>query len=147
MINEFERVLMIAGGTGVTPMYQLLRHSILSGTNTTDYTLIFLNKTDDDIFLHDDLECLAKKSDGKLHIVYILSKGTASSRENYIGGILTKELFMKITSCRAFDFVYICGPPSLYDSFSGPKTPSKEQGKLSGILKESGYTEKNVYKF
>lgn len=147
VINEFRKVLMIAGGTGATPMFQLLRQSILSGRNTTDYTLILLNKTDADIFLHDNLECLARESDGKLHITYVLSEGTADPRESHISGTLTKDLFMRVTNHRMFDFAYICGPPSLYNSFSGPKTPSKEQGELSGILKELGYTEENVYKF
>lgn len=146
VFNEFKTVLMIAGGTGVTPMYQLLRHSILSGVNTTDYTLLFLNKTDKDIFLQEDLEHLRSKSDGRLHITYVLSEGT-NTNKHYINGLLTKDLLLKIVNNKVFEFVYICGPPSLYDSFSGQKTPSKEQGRLSGILKEIGYIENNVYKF
>lgn len=146
-LNEFKNVLMIAGGTGVTPMFQLLREHILSGINTTDFTLLFLNKTDKDAFLLSELETLKKKSNGKLQIIHIFSQGTESPDSQHISGVLTKDMLLTVTRSKMFEFVCICGPPSLYDSFSGRKKSRTEQGELTGILKEVGYTEKNVYKF
>lgn len=146
-LNEFKNVLMIAGGTGVTPMYQLLRDHILSGMNTTDFTLLFLNLTDKDVLLQAELESLKKRSNGKLQIIHIFSKGTDHPDNQHISGTLTKDMLLTVTKSKIFEFVYICGTPSLYDSFSGRKPSPMEQGELVGILKEIGYTEKNVYKF
>ena len=43
--------------------------------------------------------------------------------------------------------VFVCGPPPLYKAISGTKTSPTEQGELSGILKELGYSQEQVYKF
>ncbi|ELA40901.1 uncharacterized protein VICG_02041 [Vittaforma corneae ATCC 50505] len=146
-LNEFRNVLMIAGGTGVTPMFQLLREHILSGINATDFTLLFLNRTDKDVFLQSELETLKKKSNGKLQIIHIFSQGTEFPDSQHISGTLTKDMLLTVIRSKMFEFVYICGPPSLYDSFSGRKKSKTEQGELTGVLKEVGYTERNVYKF
>lgn len=145
-LNEHRNVLMIAGGTGVTPMFQTLRDHILTGLNTTDYTLLFLNYRRDDIFLENELETLKKKSNGKLQVIHILDKETETPDNLHIGGVLNKDRLLTVTRSKMFEQVYICGPPSLIESFAGPKVSPREQGELKGILKEIGYTERNVYK-
>lgn len=146
-LNEFRNALLIAGGTGVTPIYQMLYSHILSGMNTTDFTLLFLNKTPGDVFLQNELEILKKKSNGKLQIIYIFSDGTDNPDSTHISGKLNKDVLLTVTKSKVFEFVYICGPPRLYDSFSGRKISRTEQGELKGILKELGYTENTVWKF
>lgn len=146
-LNEFKNVLMIAAGTGITPMFQILKDQISSGLNKTDFTLLFLNYTDNDIFLLNELESLKKKSNGKLQITHILSKGTETPDSQHINGILTKDSLLTITRSKMFEYVYICGPLSLYDTFCGRKKSINEQGELTGVLKEIGYNETNVYKF
>lgn len=41
--------------------------------------------------------------------------------------------------------IYVCGPPGFMDLISGNKTPDKQQGPLTGLLKEKGYTGPNYY--
>lgn len=146
-LNEFKNVLLIAGGTGVTPIYQMLYNHIQSGMNTTDFTLLFLNKTPEDVFLQNELEILKKKSNGKLQIIHIFSQGTDKPDSTHVSGKLIKDMLLTVTKSKMFEFVFLCGPPGLYDSFSGRKVSRTEQGELKGILKELGYTEKNVWKF
>ena len=43
--------------------------------------------------------------------------------------------------------LFVCGPTNMYKHVCGDKNPDKSQGKLSGLLKELGYSEDNVYKF
>ncbi|KAM0681275.1 NADH-cytochrome b5 reductase [Glugoides intestinalis] len=142
-LNEFKNALMIAGGTGITPMYQLLREHVLSGMNTTGFTLLFLNKTPEDAFLAKELEVLKTKSNDKIQIIYIFSQGTDSPDNQHISGRLTKDMLLTVTKSKIFEFVYICGPASLYETFSGGKNISSNG--LQGVLKEIGYTEKDVY--
>lgn len=54
--NTFERGLCIAGGAGITPMYQLISHSLDLKDDKTKWTLVFSNVTEDDI-----CECEGKK--------------------------------------------------------------------------------------
>lgn len=146
-LNEFKNVLMIAGGTGATPMYQMLREHILSGLNRTDYTLLFLNDTENDVLLNSEFESLKKKSNGKLQIIHVFSEGTAVPDSWHMSGTLNKDMLLTLTRSKMFEFVYICGPPRLLADFSGPKMSRTEQGELTGVLREIGYNEKNVYKF
>ncbi len=68
---------MIAGGTGITPMLQIIRAIIRGrprngGKDTTEVDLIFANVTLEDILLKDDLDALAKEDDG-FHVHYVLN--------------------------------------------------------------------------
>ena len=47
--NTFDRGLCIAGGSGVTPMWQLISHSLSVPEDKTKWTLIFSNVSEKDI--------------------------------------------------------------------------------------------------
>lgn len=49
--NQYESVGMLAGGTGITPMLQLLKSSAADASDSTNMRLIFSNSTDKDIIL------------------------------------------------------------------------------------------------
>lgn len=73
--NMVRRFGMIAGGTGITPMLQIIR-AIVRGRPTGDKTevdLIFANVTSQDILLKDDLDELAKQDKG-FRVTYTLDK-------------------------------------------------------------------------
>lgn len=68
---------MIAGGTGITPMLQIVRAIIRGrphngGTDTTEVDLIFANVNEEDILLREDLDTLAAK-DTKFRVHYVLN--------------------------------------------------------------------------
>ena len=52
---------MLAGGTGITPMYQTARAILKDPSDHTDISLIFGNLTADDILIKDLLDGLAKE--------------------------------------------------------------------------------------
>lgn len=75
---------MIAGGTGITPMLQVIR-AILRGREAGDVTkvdLIFANVTQQDILLKEDLDALAK-ADSDIRIHYVLDRPP----EGWTGGV------------------------------------------------------------
>ena len=68
---------MIAGGTGITPMLQIIRAIIrgrprLGGRDTTKVDLIFANVNKEDILLKEDLDALAAEDD-KFRVHYVLN--------------------------------------------------------------------------
>jgi len=63
--NSFDRGLCIAGGSGITPMWQLITHSLDLPEDKTKWTLVFSNVTDKDIckfpsVIQADMQCCAK---------------------------------------------------------------------------------------
>jgi NAD(P)H-flavin reductase len=47
--NQIDRGLCVSGGSGVTPMYQLITHSLSLPEDKTKWTLVFSNVTEADI--------------------------------------------------------------------------------------------------
>lgn len=76
---------MIAGGTGITPMLQVVK-AIIRGRQTagdrTEVDLIFANVTEKDILLKEDLDALAAEDKG-FRVHYVLDKPPAG----WTGGV------------------------------------------------------------
>ena len=53
------RINMIAGGTGITPMYQVMKRILSDENDTTALRLLYANQTEDDILVRHELETLA----------------------------------------------------------------------------------------
>lgn len=85
--NMARHIGMIAGGTGITPMLQIIKAIIRGrprngGNDTTKVDLIFANVNPDDILLKDELDQLAKEDDG-FNVYYVLN----NPPEGWQGGV------------------------------------------------------------
>ena len=85
--NMCRRIGMIAGGTGITPMLQVIKAIIRErphngGNDNTQVDLIFANVNPDDILLKDDLDTLAKEDD-RFNVYYVLN----NPPEKWDGGV------------------------------------------------------------
>jgi cytochrome-b5 reductase len=101
--NMSRRIGMIAGGTGITPMLQIIRAIIRErprngGNDTTIVDLIFANVNPDDILLKHDLDQLAKEDD-KFSVYYVLN----NPPERWDGGVgfVTPDM-IKVTTVTLF---------------------------------------------
>lgn len=55
------RISMIAGGTGITPMYQVIRTVLRDPQDPTQMRLLYATQSEDGILLHQELETLAAR--------------------------------------------------------------------------------------
>ncbi|TVY30092.1 NADH-cytochrome b5 reductase [Lachnellula hyalina] len=104
---------MIAGGTGITPMLQIIR-AVIRGRkagDTTEIDLIFANVNKEDILLQEDLDQLAKEDKG-FRVHYVLN----NPPEGWTGGVgfVTPEMMTKWLPKAADDVkLLLCGPPPM----------------------------------
>ncbi|KAL1822583.1 hypothetical protein ACET3Z_009361 [Daucus carota] len=143
--NMKKHIGMIAGGSGITPMLQIIDAILKNPEDKTKISLIYANVSPDDILLKKKLDVLAD-SHPNLKIYYTVDKPS----ENWTGGkgYITKDMAVKGLPGPSEDsLVLVCGPPGLMNHISGDKAKDRSQGELTGILKELGYTENMVYKF
>ncbi|KAF2200775.1 oxidoreductase, FAD-binding family protein [Delitschia confertaspora ATCC 74209] len=104
---------MIAGGTGITPMLQIIK-AVIRGREQGDRTmvdLIFANVNPEDILLKEDLDALAAKDD-KFRVYYVLN----NPPEKWDGGIgfVTPEMIKARLPAPAKDVkILVCGPPPM----------------------------------
>ncbi|KAI5868085.1 ferredoxin reductase-like protein [Durotheca rogersii] len=116
---------MIAGGTGITPMLQVVR-AIIRGRAAGDKTevdLIFANVTSQDILLKEDLDALALQDAG-FRVHYVLDKPP----EGWTGGVgyVTPDMITKWLPKPADDVkILLCGPPPM---ISGLKKSTEALG-------------------
>ncbi|KAI7899114.1 uncharacterized protein BX663DRAFT_518837 [Cokeromyces recurvatus] len=145
--NSFDEVGMIAGGTGITPMYQLIRH-ILENPNDKDTQiwLIYGNKTLNDILLKSELDQLQKRYSDRFKVKYVL-ENPPSDNDNYEEGYITKEMIEEMMLNKPRKKIFVSGPDKMLASISGERAKDYSQGKLSGILFQINLSSDKIWKF
>ncbi|KAI9184684.1 hypothetical protein H9P43_003739 [Blastocladiella emersonii ATCC 22665] len=145
--NQHKEVGMIAGGTGITPMLQIINKLIRDKEDKTKLTLLFANVSEADILLKKELDAIAAAHPDRFRVHYVIDKATTP---NWTGetGHINKDLIKKyIPSAQTLGTqLFVCGPPGMVKAISGSKAPDYSQGELDGILKELGYTKEQVFK-
>lgn len=110
-----KKISFIAGGTGITPFYQILQHLNDNNEkfdNDIKIQLLFANKSSKDIILRKELENLEKKNiidDLKL----CLDKADEDNWKGY-EGFVEKPMLKKFLWEKSDDHcVIMCGPPRM----------------------------------
>lgn len=145
--NKHNHIALIAGGTGITPMFQLTRQIFKNPADKTKVTLVFGNLTEEDILLKEEFEKLEQDYPQRFRAFYLVDQPPPSWP--YGSGHVTKELLEKVIPGPKEENikVFVCGPPGLYKAVAGMKKSPQDQGELGGILKDLGYSKDQVYKF
>ncbi|KAJ9653162.1 NADH-cytochrome b5 reductase [Neophaeococcomyces mojaviensis] len=111
--NMCKHIGMIAGGTGITPMLQIIR-AIERGRSAGDKTkvdLIFANVNPDDILLKDDIDEVARR-DPNFKVYYVLN----NPPPGWTGGVgfVTPDMIKEHLPAPGPDMkLLMCGPPPM----------------------------------
>ncbi|XVE62469.1 hypothetical protein DITRI_Ditri06bG0120300 [Diplodiscus trichospermus] len=109
---------MIAGGSGITPMFQVARAILENPKDTTNVHLIYANVTYDDILLKEELDSLVAKYPGRFKVYYVLNQPP----EVWNGGVgfVSKEMIQTHCPAPAPDIKILrCGPPPMNKAMAG----------------------------
>eukprot|EP01065_Artemidia_motanka_P022325 TRINITY_DN2652_c1_g1_i1.p1 TRINITY_DN2652_c1_g1~~TRINITY_DN2652_c1_g1_i1.p1 ORF type:complete len:351 (+),score=102.00 TRINITY_DN2652_c1_g1_i1:106-1158(+) len=142
--NEFDTIGMVAGGSGITPMYQVITGLLKDPRSKTSIRLVYANNTPQDILLVKELARLATKHSHKFQMynVVLEADGTWKGGLGYVNPDILKTYMPKPGQGK----VLVCGPPGMVEAVSG-KGGGQKQGPLEGMLKQLGYSENDVFKF
>ncbi|KAF9175153.1 NADH-cytochrome b5 reductase [Mortierella sp. AD011] len=145
--NQHESVSLIAGGSGITPMIQIISGLLKDKTDKTKINLIFANVTPEDIILKDEIDAYAKAHPDRFKVTYVVDKPVDgwNGPTGYVTAELIKKYNPEIKTGNTK--VFVCGPPLMMKTVSGPKGPNFTQGDVDGALKELGLTNEDVFKF
>ncbi|EYE96240.1 uncharacterized protein EURHEDRAFT_411394 [Aspergillus ruber CBS 135680] len=109
------KIGMIAGGTGITPMYQLIRAICEDEADETEVSLVYANRAEGDILLRKELEAFAKAYPRKLRIWYMLDQPGKGWK--YGSGYVTPDVMREKLPAAAPDTrVMLCGPPGMVNA-------------------------------
>ncbi|XDG08659.1 hypothetical protein ABKA04_008274 [Annulohypoxylon sp. FPYF3050] len=136
--NNHSEIMLIAGGAGITPAYQLIRGILQNPDDQTKITLVFGVNTDADLLLKKEFDDYKTRFPSRFQAVYTVSHPTDDSpfRKGYVSKDLLREVGPRSEDCK----VFVCGPPPMEESLVGGK-------RKSGILEELGYRKDQIHKF
>lgn len=106
---------MVAGGTGITPMYQVIRASLEDPMDKTQITLLYACKTEADILLRKELDSYAVSFSNRFRVKYVLSQPdpTWKGYKGFVSADLIKKSF---PGPEKENKVFLCGPPPMINA-------------------------------
>lgn len=116
--RRIKRFIMICAGTGITPIFQVLRSVLFNHRDSTKCVVLYGNRSEEDILCKDDMEALVLGREDKCKLLYTLTQPseTWKGRRGRIG----KELIKKELGKRGEtgfapgeELVLICGPKAM----------------------------------
>lgn len=133
-----DEVGMIAGGSGITPMLQIVREMLRepAGQSPKKISILYANKSEEDILCRDTLDNFEKQFPGRVKVWYTvdaISSKTKKSGWKYDVGFITKEMIethlpTPAKSGKRFQ-ILVCGPPPMMKFAVNPAFEKLEIGK------------------
>ena len=123
---------MICGGTGITPVFQVLRAVMQDKEDPTTCVVLDGNRLEEDILCREDLDAYVAADSRKCTVVHTLTQGS----NDWTGrrGRISEELLAEYAAPEEQSMVLICGP--------GPMEKSARK-----ILLEKGWAESDLHFF
>ncbi|KAF5744953.1 NADH--cytochrome b5 reductase 1-like [Tripterygium wilfordii] len=110
--NQVSAFGMLAGGTGITPMFQVARAILENPKDKTNISLIYANVAHEDILLKEELDNLASNFPNQFSVYHVLNQPP----EGWEGGVgfISKEMIKMHCPAPASDIKILrCGPPPM----------------------------------
>lgn len=104
------RLLYVAGGSGITPFISMIRENIDLGL-PKQIDLFYGSKTAAELIFHDELQKMAAKhSDFNYYPVV----ETRPSDDSGLRGLISSDMIKSVLGDVNLDTIYICGPEAMY---------------------------------
>jgi len=140
-----KKIVMLVGGTGITPMIQALHAILGDDANSAEVTMLYGSKVSSDILGYELLQEWTNQFPGKLKVTHVLSDEPEDSTWRGKKGYITKEMLAEElpNPSDKDSIIFVCGPPAMYKALCGPR----DENKLTGVLADLGYEDSQVFKF
>eukprot|EP00437_Effrenium_voratum_P067650 CAMPEP_0181509006 /NCGR_PEP_ID=MMETSP1110-20121109/60095_1 /TAXON_ID=174948 /ORGANISM="Symbiodinium sp., Strain CCMP421" /LENGTH=242 /DNA_ID=CAMNT_0023638497 /DNA_START=1 /DNA_END=729 /DNA_ORIENTATION=- len=147
--RSVREISMIAGGTGITPCYQVLAAILRDPLDKTTVRLLFANRTPDDILARDVLEELAAKHPDRFMLNFTVDKvpsedenvspsgekNSASAWKGHVGFVTPAMTKACLFPASEDTICLMCGPPVMLEKACLP------------ALQSMGYEGSNIFSF
>ena len=112
---------LIAGGSGLTPMLQIARQALMDSKDDTKVTMLFANRTPNDVFLKEQLDDLAKRFPNRFSVHYTVDSVDEQSNWQYETGFIDADKCRRLMPAPGEDSVVCCcGPPPMINKACKP---------------------------
>lgn len=116
-LHEVHQMMMLCGGTGITPMYQVLKAILLNPHDTVKVHMIYANRTEEDILLKDALDALRQEHSDRFSLHYMLSRPKQPDNWDGLKGHINCDIVQSlIPRAAVHQYAMICGPSGFLTS-------------------------------
>lgn len=120
--RRVRRFVMVCGGSGVTPIYAVLRAVMRDDPadteNRTECVVVDGNRTEEDILCRTELDALVEAGNGRCRVMHTLTKPGErwTGRKGRMDRALLEEAVGSKPREGGEEMVLICGPPAMEES-------------------------------
>ncbi|XP_069048860.1 NADH-cytochrome b5 reductase 3-like [Lepisosteus oculatus] len=119
VIKTAKNLGMIAGGTGITPMLQIIRAIMKDKEDKTVCYLLFANQTEKDILLRPELEEIQANYPSRFKLWFTLDR--APENWDYSTGFVNEDMIRNYLPPPGEDtLILMCGPPPMIQFACNP---------------------------
>ena len=109
----YRRIGMIAGGTGITPMLQLVREMFYDKQDNTHISMIFANQSPNDILLRGEIDDMALEQPNRFKRWYTVDRDAPEDWE-FDTGFVSEQMMKDHLPPPGDDvLIVMCGPPPM----------------------------------
>ncbi|KAJ8423440.1 hypothetical protein Cgig2_015584 [Carnegiea gigantea] len=105
-----KKLAMIAGGTGITPIYQVMQAILKDPEDDTEMYVVYANRTENDILLREELDQWAEEHKDRVKVWYVVEKSITQGWQ-YDTGFITESILRDHVPAAGKDVLALtCGP-------------------------------------
>ncbi|KAG8389719.1 hypothetical protein BUALT_Bualt01G0008000 [Buddleja alternifolia] len=127
-----KKLAMIAGGTGITPIYQVMQAIMKDPEDRTEMYLVYANRTENDVLLKDELDRWAAENSDRVKVWYVVQESVKEEWKYSVGFISESVLREHIPESSEYTLALACGSPPMLQFAVNPNLE-----KMGYDLKES----------
>lgn len=111
-VKRVKKIGMIAGGTGITPMLQVMRAALDDPTDKTQLSLLYANRDHNKILLQGLIDHLAEEHPDRLKVYYTIDKMPTDGSEwtGFVGHVDDAMVRATMPPPSKENLVMLCGP-------------------------------------
>lgn len=129
-----KKLAMIAGGTGITPIYQVMQAILKDPEDETEMFVVYANRTEDDILLREELDAWAEKYPERVKVWYVVQESVQEGWKYSVGFVTESVLREHIPAAAGTALALACGPPPMMQFAVNPNLEKMGYDIKEGLL-------------
>lgn len=129
-----KKLAMIAGGTGITPIYQVMQAILKDPEDETEMFVVYANRTEDDILLREELDAWAEKYPERVKVWYVVQESVQEGWKYSVGFVTENVLREHIPAAAGTVLALACGPPPMLQFAVNPNLEKMGYDIKEGLL-------------
>ncbi|CAN6293513.1 unnamed protein product [Urochloa humidicola] len=135
--RRVRRVAMVAGGSGIAPIYQVIMAVLRDQPeDTTEMHLVYANRTEDDILLRGELDGWAAEHPDRLKVWYVVSQVRRPEEGwEYSVGVVNEDILKEhLPEGGDGKLALACGPPLMIEQAVLPNLDTMKYDMVNSVI-------------